>query len=198
MSLQQRKHILATRFMHAGTALAVTFQLADSLVMQGPGAGQPSDLLFQFHQYGGLVATGFITAFWLVMIVRKRGTSFRRLFPWLSGLALKDLGDDLRRHFSALKRLRLPDHVEDGPLASAVHGLGLLLVTAMAVTGTIFYLAGFAGAQSAGTVRLILEVHQLLGNLVWAYLIGHAGLGIAHHLTRQASLSEMWSLRRNA
>mgnify|MGYP003649509327 CR=1 FL=1 len=40
-----------------------------------------------------------------------------------------------------------------------------------------------------------LLLHVTFANLVWAYLIGHAGLAILHHFTSKASLSEMWSFR---
>lgn len=67
-----------------------------------------------------------------------------------------------------------------------MHGLGLLLVTLMAASGFTWWL-GATGAVGP---------HKLFANLVWVYLIAHTGLAVVHHLRRDASLAEMWSLRR--
>lgn len=71
-----------------------------------------------------------------------------------------------------------------------MHGLGLLLMTFMAGTGLVWRLI-----RPTGLGGTVLEVHKLFANLAWVYLIAHAGLAVVHHLRREASLSEMWSLR---
>jgi len=73
-------------------------------------------------------------------------------------------------------------------LATAVHGLGLLTVTAMAVTGAAFALLGLPKDQA----RLVLEIHKLIANLMWAYLIGHAGLAVLHQLVGQPALKRIF------
>ena len=74
-------------------------------------------------------------------------------------------------------RGRLPD-VDSHPFAYAVHGLGLIAVSVMAVTGTMTLLAVLPEAvRTAG-----LGVHELFSKLVWAYLVGHAGLAVLHEM----------------
>ena len=192
-----QKHTWATRVFHAGLALSILTQLLTSLVMQGPDDEQSGDLLFQIHRYSGLIAATLAFALWLVILLRKRGTDLGALLPWFSGARLRALGADLKAHGAALIRLRLPVHDPKAALPSAVHGLGLLLISAMALSGTIYFLQvtlGFHSAEPDG--MWAMTVHLTLANLVWAYLIGHAGLGVLQHILRAASLGEMWSLRQ--
>jgi len=192
-----QKHGLATRAVHGGLALAVLAQLLTSLAMQGPDEVQPGDLLFQVHRYSGLAATGFALTLWLVVLMRRRGSDLGALLPWISAARLESLWSDIRLHATALLRFRLPAHDPDAALPAAVHGLGLLLITAMAISGAVYFLQVALGLHSAEPEGMVaMTVHLALANLVWVYLIAHAGLAILHHLLRSASLTEMWSLRR--
>ena len=74
------------------------------------------------------------------------------------------------------------------PLATAVHGLGLLTVTAMAVTGAAFALLGLPRDQA----RLVLQIHKLVANLMWAYLIAHAGLAVLHQFLGQPVIKRIF------
>lgn len=96
---------------------------------------------------------------------RVDGASLRVLFPW-SKRGRQNVLEDLM----VLRRLRLPlrDRGEPG-LAGLVHGLGLLCVSGMAVTGSIiFSLLGPSGFQWPAMLTL-LDVH--------AYLAVCAGAG---------------------
>lgn len=121
-----------------------------------------------------------------VLMLRRTGTAAGALFPWLSAPRRAALAQDTRRHWQALRAGRFPAYAKAAPLASAVHGLGLLLVTLMAASGFTWWL----GANGA------VGPHKLFANLVWVYLIAHAGLAVIHHLRRDAALTDMWSLRR--
>lgn len=180
--------MLTTRVLHMGVALAVIWQLGVSLAMQGPRGTRPGDTLFITHSYVGLAALGLIVLFWLNLVARRLGTDAGALFPWLSAARRAALWSDARAQLGALTRFRLPDYVEGSALASAVHGLGLM--TLMAATGAAWW--ALAPSTTAG---LFEEVHKAFANLAWVYLIAHAGLAVVHHLRREASLSEMWSLR---
>ncbi len=183
------RHAWTTRALHMGVALAVIWQLGVSLAMQGPHGSRPGDTLFATHSYVGLAALALIGLFWLNLLVRRVGTDAGALFPWLSGARRAALWSDARAQLGALTRLRLPDYVEGSALASAVHGLGLLLMTLLAATGAAWW-----ALQPSATAGWFEEVHKTFANLAWVYLIAHAGLAVIHHLRREASLSEMWSL----
>lgn len=186
-------HSAPTRVLHAGLAGAIVVQLASSQFMNPDGAGNTA---FQVHQWAGLTAFGLVVAFWANTTLRQRGTPLVQLLPWASGPARAALWQDIAGHISALKNLKMPLHGENAPLASAIHGLGLLLMTAMAGSGFIYYFINSGDPDAGGLVGFTMLVHTTFANLVWAYLIGHAGMGILAHLAGTLPLGRMWSLRR--
>lgn len=189
------RHNLPTRLVHAGLAVAVVTQLVVSLVMEPAEDGHAGNLWYEIHEYGGLAAFALIVLFWIVLTARKRGTPSGLLFPWFSGARLSALWSDIKRHGAALRRFRLPPHDDASPLASAVHGLGILLITAMAGSGTLYYFVGAGNPDAGGLVGLAMFVHKALANLAWAYLIGHVSLAVLQHLSTDFNLREMWSFR---
>lgn len=191
------RHTRATRLVHAGLALAIVTQLATSLVMHGPNETQAGDMLFQVHRYSGLTATVLAFGLWATILFRSRGTDIGALIPWFSSQRLAALWRDAVEHAKAVLTLRLPAHDPDAALPSAVHGLGLLLISAMALSGALYFVQVGLGLHSAEPDGMIaMTVHLALANLVWAYLIAHAGLAVLHHLLKSMSLSTMWSLRK--
>jgi len=191
------QHSRATRFVHAGLAGSILVQLGTSLVMQGPRHGQAGDALFQLHQYAGFAALGFALAFWLVAILRHRGTDLAVLVPWFSPRRIRAVLADLFDHLRAALAWQLPAVEESGPLASAVHGLGLILVTVVAASGAVYGVevwTGLIGPEPRGVPAM--TVHLLFANLTWVYLIGHASLAMLHHLAQSVPLTRMWSLGR--
>lgn len=189
---------LLTRLAHMGLALAVIAQLGSSLVMVPPRPDRPGNVFFDIHEYVGMVAMAQATLFWLVVVFRRAGTSLAALVPWLSKARRAAVWDDAKHHAAALRGFRLPAYDATSPFAAAIHGLGLLLITYMAASGTIFWLAVQAGMGRALTVRLLMDLHGAFANLVWAYLIGHAALALAHHYLGHFRITKMWSLRRGA
>lgn len=193
-AIPEPRHNRATRLFHAGLALAIVSQLLTSLAMQGPDDVQPGDFLFQVHRYSGLTATVLALGLWLTILFRSSGTELGASIPWFSGRRLAALWRDLKVHGRAVLNLRLPEHDPQAALPSAIHGLGLLLISAMAASGVVYFVQVGLGLHSAEPDGMIaMTVHLALGNLVWAYLIAHAGLAALHHLLRSMSLSTMWS-----
>lgn len=191
-----RKHGLMTRLVHMGLAVAVILQLFTSLLMQSPSRTDPGNWLFEIHEISGLTALAFAFLFWIVLVSRRHGTDGAALFPWFSSSRRSVLWQDTKDHLVALRVLSFPAYKDHSPLASAVHGLGLLLMSAMTLSGSLFYLAKLYSVQESAAAQVSLELHHFGGNLAWAYLIGHAGLATIHHFTLSLSLAEMWSLRR--
>ncbi len=190
-----------TRVLHSLLAFAVIYQLASSLAMEGPkrgheAAGLPGTL-FELHEWVGLGALAVVALFWVWSLVRQGETRLGVLVPWFSRDRLRDLREDLARHGRALRQRTLPVHKPQGALPAAIHGLGLLLVSVMALTGSVFYFwhgdAGTAGA-AAKTAK---EVHTTLSNLVWAYLIGHACMAMLHRLAGHDIIQPMFNLRQS-
>lgn len=196
-TIHPTRHNRATRLLHAGLALAILTQLGTSLAMHGPDDVQAGDLLFQVHRYSGLAATLLAFGLWLTILLRSRGTEIGALIPWFSGRRMATLWQDAKVHVGAAVKLRLPEHDPQAALPSAIHGLGLLLISAMATSGAVYFVQVALGLHSAEPDGMItMTVHLALANLVWAYLIAHAGLAVLQHLLRSMSLSTMWSLGR--
>lgn len=192
------KHSLATRLSHIALASTIILQLLTSVVMHGPHRGRPADAIFTVHEISGLFALVFAFAFWCVVAARRRGTPVAMLFPWFSPRRIGDVWRDGLDHLGQVLRMRVPHYEEESPLASAVHGLGLLLMSVMAVTGTIWFVNDLWVRADNTLTHLNIVAHHLFANLVWAYLIGHALLALVHHFSGQASLRNMWSVRPSA
>lgn len=184
-SLQTRSR--ATRLLHMLLAAAIVTQLALSLGMQAPGRGGPGDALFEIHEKTGLAALAILVTFWGWSLIRRGETRLAVLFPWFRRERRRAFGADLVAHAQALRSGSIP-LAEGKPLASAAHGLGLLIATVMATTGALGYFVRQA--------RPLLEVHETAAPLMWAYLIGHAGIAVVHQIKGDALITRMFTLAR--
>ena len=179
---------LLTKVLHAGLLLAVSHQLLVVGFVERPRAASPGNAFFVWHETIGLATLGIVTAFWLWALVRRLETAAAALFPWLMKCRRHVLWQDVRAHVYELRRFRLR-HADESALASATHGLGLLVVAGMASTGAVIALGGVPG----GT---ILQVHKLLANLMWGYVIAHAAVALLHQAQGRRVLQRMFSSTR--
>lgn len=179
------RRTLPTKLLHAALLMSVLWQLGASGLVERPRAGQPGNVFYEVHQIIGLTTLGLVLAFWLWSAVRRRETPLMALFPWVSRHRLSAVVADLKWHWVMLLQRRLPDGDAETPLASAVHGLGLLTALAMGATGAWLY------TQSVPS-GLVLEVHKAVANLMWAYVVGHAGLAVVHQATGHEVLKRMF------
>jgi hypothetical protein len=187
-------HSIPTRMLHAALAGTILVQLVSSQFMNPDGAGNTA---FVVHQWTGLAATGLVATFWANTMLRQRGTPLAQILPWFSSAARVAVWQDFASHIAALKARKMPAHGDSSPFASAIHGLGLLLMTAMAVSGFVYYFINSGDPDAGGLVGVTMLVHTTLANLVWAYLIAHAGMGFLAHVAGTLPLGHMWSLGRN-
>jgi cytochrome b561 len=180
-----RSHV--TRFLHLALLLIVLHQLASSQFMERPLPGDEPEGLFLTHQWLGTVGLGVVTLFWLWTLARHASeTSLGALVPWFSVRRLAALGGDLRAVAQAIAARRAPGPLD--ALVSAVHGLGLLTASGLAASGVAWMLL-FQGTHMG---RSVLAAHSLLGNLMWAYVVGHAGMGVLHQFAGEDVFSRMF------
>jgi cytochrome b561 len=180
---------LFTKLLHAALLLAVAHQLLLVGLVERPRGAVAGNAFFAWHQSVGLFTLGVVTIFWLWALVRRSETAAGALFPWLSARRRQAFLRDVRAHVFALRQFRLM-HAQESPLASATHGLGLLIVTAMAGTGAVMALGGVAGGS-------LLETHKLLSNVLWAYVIAHAGVALLHQAQGRPILQRMFGPLRH-
>lgn len=188
-----RSHL--TRVLHLAVLLTVVDQLLTSLIMERPLPGEAPDWPFALHEQAGIVGLGALVLFWLWTLIRdERETPLQRLFPWFSAEAFAGVTADVAHIFRALARRKAPPlHLE--ALSSAVHGLGLLLATFLAMSGAAWF-ALFTGTPYG---RMVLTAHGLAGNLMWAYLIAHASAAVLHQARGDRIFARMfWTGRRRA
>lgn len=173
------------RWLHLLLAAVIVHQMVVSAVMEVPNPkhGHPGNLWWSFHEYGGLVAFAVVFLFWAASLVRTAAvTGPGAWFPWWSPIRLKALRDDAAGYLRAALRGRLPAPDDASPLAAAVQGLGLLLVSVMALTGTLWWLGRQLGGAWPTLGHWMIEIHGTLGNLVWYYLALHVGATLLHEL----------------
>jgi cytochrome b561 len=187
---------LPTRLLHLGLALAVTAQLALSLVMPAPGVHHHRHTplqadSFEIHEWVGMATLGIVLAHWLWTAFARESVGLSRLFPWRSR-ARREVYSDLR----GLGSRQLPHGGPRGGLPGLVHGLGLLAVSGMALTGSVifFWLPENGAAVPAGA-KNVIEIHQFIANFVWVYWFGHVGLAVLHRLAGHDTLRAMFRLR---
>jgi cytochrome b561 len=179
-----------TRLLHVLLLAAVLYQLISSEFTGLPDNGEAPSLGFRLHEYIGMTSLGIVTVFWGWTLVRHGETRLSELFPWLFPGRTRAIFNDVVCQARLLSGPELVDYVS-GILASAVHGLGLLVVTGMAATGTVYF---FALDTPLG--RDALDIHRLIANFMWAYLIGHAALAALHHLLGSDVLRRMFWIKR--
>lgn len=194
------KYDRTTRWLHAGLALTVVIQLASSQLMVVPHPGrvptEPGYTLFHIHRWSGITVVGLLLLHWLWQLGGHLSNGWGHLFPWFSARRMQRLMDDLKA-LPGWLRNGFPDQSKETlPMAGAIHGLGLLAVTGMAVTGgTIF----FAMAPDGGMVpwvHTVAEIHSFIAGFMWAYLFGHAGIALVHQFRESPLITDMFNLAR--
>lgn len=177
-----------TRILHLAILLIVAHQLVNSLVMERPLPGEEPEWPFVLHVRIGTVGLAVLLLFWLWTLVRDRSeTSWSDLFPWFSPGRLRRLAAEINKATRELRAFRAPS-LEMGAIASAVHGLGLALASFMAASGALWFYV--LDGSSYG--RTSLAVHELAGNFMWAYLIGHAAMAVLHQALGDDVFSRMF------
>jgi cytochrome b561 len=178
-----------TRVLHLLLLVAVLTQLISSQFIEQPLPGEAPSVIFSLHEYVGLGTFVIVFAFWCWTLIRQGETKFGRLFPWLSPRRVREVVADTLGQLRRLSRGDFSDQ-SGGAMVSSVHGLGLLVMTGMAVTGSAYFFLSGTLAHTA------LSLHSLMANLVWAYLIGHSTLAALHHLLGSDILARMFWLPR--
>jgi len=182
------------RILHSLFALMMVFQLISEELMKRPKLvdGLPrvrSDeqiLFFEAHEWIGVILLVVVGLRFMMMLGNPEDV--QRLFPFLSAERMKGVFGDLKELLTG--KIKAPTH--DDYLAGFVHGLGLLLGLALGLTGT----AMFVGMDPInGTmnefVHTLKEVHEVLGELLWYYVIGHVAMVVVHQIKGHRSLQRI-------
>ncbi|MDA8362591.1 MAG: cytochrome b/b6 domain-containing protein [Gammaproteobacteria bacterium] len=182
-----------TRFLHMGLALTVTIQLLVSLWMVPPGSRHPSTPLthagFIAHEWIGLCALAIVLAHWVWSLLSSGAAGVGHLFP-VSRDGRREVVAELRELLSG----RMAGGGPRGGLAGLVHGLGLLAVTGIAVTGGVLFVMLSAQDKSGAFTRSVGHLHSLISTFVWIYWYGHIGMALLHQLKGDGMVRRMFRL----
>ncbi|MEJ1958344.1 MAG: cytochrome b/b6 domain-containing protein [Nitrosomonadales bacterium] len=156
-----------TRWLHAGIALSVSAQLGLSLFMDAPddtdevlASGLPLRL-FEIHEKIGMTLLALIILHWLWSLSGHVQNGLGHLFPWFSKGRLDKVIDEAQ----ATLKLKLPDPEISNALAGAVHGLGLLAATGMAITGAVIFFNLSKTGHMTELGKLSHGIHGLIAPL---------------------------------
>jgi cytochrome b561 len=194
------KYDRTTRRLHSMIALGVCIQLCTSSFMEVPSPGksiiEPGYHFFLVHRWSGICVVVPVILHWLWGLGGHVMGGWGHLFPWFSGPRFRALISDIQ-DLPKWFRGNLPSQKEETiPLAGAIHGLGLLAVSAMAVSGTtIFFGMGAHGTMSP-LVAMVRKGHTVMGGILWVYFVGHAGISVLHQLRGDRLITDMFNLVR--
>lgn len=184
------------RLGHAMVGLAAIHQLIGSEFMEPPWeydeASAFEQLMFEFHEWVGLVASAALLLM-LFCLRRRYGGGLRaRFLPCLDGAQRASMLAQARAALSGLVRLDPPAASRVEVLASAWEGLGLLTLAFMALTGTAMALLD----GSPALMHDIAEIHELGALPLKLYIGGHAGMALLHELRGEGLIRRMWGGRQ--
>lgn len=180
-----------TRWLHAGIGLAVLIQLITSQIMGPTGRAH---IFFEIHRFSGISAAALILMHWLWGLSGHVAGGWGQLFPWFSRTRRRKLTDGLKALPAWL--LGKSDDAQDRilNLAGAAHGLGLLAVSAMALTGSILFFGLAPDMTGSSLVNRVKHIHMFMANFIWVYVIGHVVMAFIHQLRGERLITRMFDL----
>ncbi len=192
--MKSKNWSISTRFLHLGLVLTITVQLLISLFMVAPDdkGGSLGRAVFEAHELVGLTALCIVLAHWIWSIISHADGGLQRLFPW-NAAGRQQVKSDLQSVFKG----QLPAADEKGGLAGLIHGLGLLAVTGMALTGAIIFFTLPEVGKPDQLTEIFLELHEGIASFVWVYWLGHGGIGLLHHFRGKDVLEKMFSFKKD-
>jgi hypothetical protein len=178
--------------LHGAIALGVVLQLLLSLLMAEPPAS-PADrfgrTMFIAHETVGLLLLLPVSWHWLWLFSARNAGRRAQLFPFGAGLQV------VRSDWRRLLRGELPPAGRSGGLAGMVHGLGLLNVTAMLVSGAaLFAVSAFGAGTGSPWFKVLANLHGLLGSFMWVYLVAHVLALLLHEWRGERLTRDMFRL----
>jgi cytochrome b561 len=72
--------------------------------------------------------------------------------------------------------------------------LGLLAVSAMALTGSILFFGLAPDMTGSSLVNSVKHIHMFMANFIWVYVIGHVVMAFIHQLRGERLITRMFDL----
>jgi cytochrome b561 len=182
------------KLLHFMIGGGMLFQLIIENWMQRPKPDETATivqiLFFGAHEFIGISLLVIVGTRFLLMIGERQ--EFLRLFPWFDASGRQGLVNEIREVPTDWLSGNLKDTGEQNFLAGSVHGLGLLLALGLGLTGLIIFIElspeGTTGVLGHGAI----EVHEVMGTLLWVFLVAHITMAIYHQLLGHRALQHIF------
>lgn len=172
------------KVLHFLIAGGMIFQLVIKNWMQRPEPGksvtESQVMLFGAHEFIGVCLLIVVVTRFMLMIGNRK--SFLRLFPWLEAEGRHGLVNEIRNALPGWFTGQLKDAGERDFLAKTVHGLGLLLALGLGLTGLVLFVEIAPEGAMGALAKEVMEVHEVLGTLLWIFITGHVVMTLYHQL----------------
>ena len=182
------------KILHFMIAGGMIVELVIENWMQRPKPGETATalqtLFFGAHEFVGVSLLAIIITRFLLMTGDWQAVL--RLFPWLNTGGRHALAIELKQAPSDWLSGKLKDAGEQNFLARSVHGLGLLLALGLGLTGLTIFTQLSPGGTMGALGHGAMEVHEVLGTLLWLFLIAHIGMAIYHQMLGHRALQRIF------
>ncbi len=184
-----------TKIIHLIIVITVTLQILSQYWMFVPTPDKQPPVqwaawLYVIHLCIGMVVLCFV-AVRLMMIMEEEEYS-KRLYPWFDKASFIKLWSQLRAvSVTAGKESQVE---EDNRIAAVVHGLGLLVLLALGVTGVLFFLGLAPNGYMDAMTAFLRSTHEVLAILLFLFLAGHIGMTIRHRINGNQAAQDMFTI----
>ncbi|MDQ6988207.1 MAG: cytochrome b/b6 domain-containing protein [Mariprofundaceae bacterium] len=128
---------------------------------------------FEVHEYLGLTIAALILIRLILAFTSVPGAGWCGLFPYLCAGGRKTLIEESKAQLAGWKQGKLAPPEEGETLARSVHGLIILAVSCMAITGVTLYFGWSTTAPQTELIELVAETHELIVGGLEALLLAH-------------------------
>ncbi|MDX8411008.1 MAG: cytochrome b/b6 domain-containing protein [Mariprofundaceae bacterium] len=187
-----------TRILHWGIAIGVTLQLVSEQLMVRRMVNKDPDFLqvsmLIMHEYMGFVVLIIIGIRFTLMLDSPDRES-PDMFPWLSQRGRQELMAETRNEAPGWLHGQLKRPEEAHCIARSVHGLGLILALGQGLSGMLLFVGTQADGSTHGPIEAGRQLHDVLGYIMWAYIIGHVCMALFHQRLGHRVLQGMFRLK---
>ena len=174
------KYGRVTRVLHLLIAIGISLQLLLSLVMEAPrpghGVGGLEAFTFEAHEFVGIAVLAILVVHWLMFVTGNAHKGWLHFFPWFSAERVRAVFTEV----GELVRFKVGDPEVQDSLAGAIQGLGLVVASLLAVTGTVVFFGMADDGSMSAAVHAVKEFHEFWGPVMWGYLVLHIGAVMLH------------------
>jgi len=119
-----------------------------------------------------------------------------RLFPYCTSRGRQGLADEITNEIPGWFKGKMPAPGQEDYIAGAVHGLGLLLVCAMGITGAVMLYGMEESGKMLGMIHDAKELHEILGELLWLYIYAHIAMTALHLCLGHPMMARIFSFKK--